>query len=190
MRSHKAESRCLLHCLHLKQFGFVVCVVYGCRASGRFPGAVRHWQDSTHPTVCAQECWAPGHVFVLVESFRRTFDQNYTATIGMDFVGKLLSLEAELGFPPAIRTSPTTKGRQLRLQLWDTAGQERFRALMPSTDPSANASNLLTKASALEVMVVVSRSIRFAGLSEGQLGLCCRVRRHIQGAELSSHELA
>ncbi|CAE7772558.1 rab-6.1 [Symbiodinium sp. CCMP2456] len=57
-----------------------------------------------------------GKTALIRQFVHRTFDQNYTATIGMDFVGKLLSLE----------------GRQLRLQLWDTAGQERFRALMPS----------------------------------------------------------
>ncbi|CAK9011774.1 unnamed protein product [Durusdinium trenchii] len=47
----------------------------------------------------------------------RTFDQCYQATVGMDFVTKLVTLE---------------DGDQMRLQLWDTAGQERFRALVPS----------------------------------------------------------
>jgi len=45
-----------------------------------------------------------------------TFDNNYQATIGIDFLSKTLYLE----------------DRTVRLQLWDTAGQERFRSLIPS----------------------------------------------------------
>mmetsp|Transcript_18580 Transcript_18580/g.41188 ORF Transcript_18580/g.41188 Transcript_18580/m.41188 type:complete len:201 (-) Transcript_18580:1400-2002(-) len=45
-----------------------------------------------------------------------TFDSNYQATIGIDFLSKTMHLE----------------DRSLRLQLWDTAGQERFRSLIPS----------------------------------------------------------
>eukprot|EP00435_Cladocopium_sp_Y103_P005372 s1571_g1.t1 len=47
----------------------------------------------------------------------RTFEPCYQATVGMDFVSKLVTLEG---------------GQKIRLQLWDTAGQERFRALVPS----------------------------------------------------------
>ena len=39
------------------------------------------------------------------------FLESYTATIGVDFKSKLLSIE----------------GRSLKMQIWDTAGQERFR---------------------------------------------------------------
>merc|ERR1712217_260222 len=45
-----------------------------------------------------------------------TFDNNYQATIGIDFLSKTFYLE----------------DRTVRLQLWDTAGQERFRSLIPS----------------------------------------------------------
>eukprot|EP00276_Gloeochaete_wittrockiana_P019478 CAMPEP_0184355032 /NCGR_PEP_ID=MMETSP1089-20130417/92837_1 /TAXON_ID=38269 ORGANISM="Gloeochaete wittrockiana, Strain SAG46.84" /NCGR_SAMPLE_ID=MMETSP1089 /ASSEMBLY_ACC=CAM_ASM_000445 /LENGTH=202 /DNA_ID=CAMNT_0026691427 /DNA_START=35 /DNA_END=640 /DNA_ORIENTATION=+ len=45
-----------------------------------------------------------------------TFDSNYQATIGIDFLSKTMYLE----------------DRTIRLQLWDTAGQERFRSLIPS----------------------------------------------------------
>eukprot|EP01080_Neovahlkampfia_damariscottae_P004056 gene4056-7345_t len=45
-----------------------------------------------------------------------TFDTNYKATIGIDFLSKTIYLD------------DTT----VRLQLWDTAGQERFRSLIPS----------------------------------------------------------
>jgi len=44
------------------------------------------------------------------------FDQNYDATIGIDFLAK----------------THTVKDKTVRLQLWDTAGQERFRSLIPS----------------------------------------------------------
>jgi len=45
-----------------------------------------------------------------------SFDSNYQATIGIDFLSKTMYLE----------------DRTIRLQLWDTAGQERFRSLIPS----------------------------------------------------------
>lgn len=45
-----------------------------------------------------------------------SFDSNYQATIGIDFLSKTLYLE----------------DRTIRLQLWDTAGQERFRSLIPN----------------------------------------------------------
>ncbi|ODV81209.1 uncharacterized protein CANTADRAFT_25427 [Suhomyces tanzawaensis NRRL Y-17324] len=46
-----------------------------------------------------------------------TFDEQYAATIGIDFLLKTMYLE---------------DNKTIRLQLWDTAGQERFRSLIPS----------------------------------------------------------
>lgn len=46
-----------------------------------------------------------------------TFDDQYAATIGIDFLSKTMYLE---------------DNKTVRLQLWDTAGQERFRLLIPS----------------------------------------------------------
>ncbi|ODV63248.1 Rab family GTPase YPT6 [Ascoidea rubescens DSM 1968] len=45
-----------------------------------------------------------------------TFDSQYAATIGIDFLSKTMYLD----------------DKTIRLQLWDTAGQERFRSLIPS----------------------------------------------------------
>lgn len=45
-----------------------------------------------------------------------TFDDQYQATIGIDFLSKTMYLD----------------DKTIRLQLWDTAGQERFRSLIPS----------------------------------------------------------
>lgn len=45
-----------------------------------------------------------------------TFDDQYAATIGIDFLSKTMYLE---------------DNKTVRLQLWDTAGQERFRSLIP-----------------------------------------------------------
>ncbi|VVT57866.1 uncharacterized protein SAPINGB_P005909 [Magnusiomyces paraingens] len=45
-----------------------------------------------------------------------SFDSQYKATIGIDFMSKTMYLA----------------DRTIRLQLWDTAGQERFRTLIPS----------------------------------------------------------
>lgn len=47
----------------------------------------------------------------------RSFDQCYQATVGMDFVSKMLC--------------PEGSTKAVKLQLWDTAGQERFRSLIP-----------------------------------------------------------
>lgn len=46
-----------------------------------------------------------------------TFDDQYAATIGIDFLSKTMYLD---------------DNKTVRLQLWDTAGQERFRLLIPS----------------------------------------------------------
>lgn len=44
------------------------------------------------------------------------FVQDYTATVGIDFLSKVMHLE----------------DKTVKLQLWDTAGQERFKSLIPS----------------------------------------------------------
>merc|ERR1719164_324938 len=59
---------------------------------------------------------AVGKTSVITRFMYDTFESNYQATIGIDFLSKTLYLE----------------DRTVRLQLWDTAGQERFRSLIPS----------------------------------------------------------
>lgn len=59
---------------------------------------------------------AVGKTSIITRFMYDTFDNNYQATIGIDFLSKTLYLEE----------------RAVRLQLWDTAGQERFRSLIPS----------------------------------------------------------
>lgn len=58
-----------------------------------------------------------GKTSIIQQFVHRSFDQCYQATVGMDFVSKVLNAEGGQ--------------RPVRLQLWDTAGQERFRALIP-----------------------------------------------------------
>lgn len=57
-----------------------------------------------------------GKTSIITRFMYDTFDNNYQATIGIDFLSKTLYLE----------------NRTVRLQLWDTAGQERFKSLIPS----------------------------------------------------------
>mmetsp|Transcript_8125 Transcript_8125/g.18115 ORF Transcript_8125/g.18115 Transcript_8125/m.18115 type:complete len:214 (-) Transcript_8125:97-738(-) len=59
---------------------------------------------------------AVGKTSIITRFMYDTFDNNYQATIGIDFLSKTMYLE----------------DRTVRLQLWDTAGQERFRSLIPS----------------------------------------------------------
>merc|ERR1719231_1911723 len=59
---------------------------------------------------------AVGKTSVITRFMYDQFDNNYQATIGIDFLSKTMYLE----------------DRTVRLQLWDTAGQERFRSLIPS----------------------------------------------------------
>eukprot|EP00397_Hematodinium_sp_SG-2012_P023766 GEMP01024712.1.p1 GENE.GEMP01024712.1~~GEMP01024712.1.p1 ORF type:complete len:231 (+),score=37.17 GEMP01024712.1:47-694(+) len=59
---------------------------------------------------------AVGKTSIITRFMYDTFDTNYQATIGIDFLSKTMYLE----------------DRTVRLQLWDTAGQERFRSLIPS----------------------------------------------------------
>eukprot|EP00916_Digyalum_oweni_P021985 GHVL01036433.1.p1 GENE.GHVL01036433.1~~GHVL01036433.1.p1 ORF type:complete len:174 (+),score=21.42 GHVL01036433.1:40-561(+) len=58
---------------------------------------------------------AVGKTSIIGRFMYDTFDNNYQATIGIDFLSKTMYLE----------------DRTVRLQLWDTAGQERFRSLIP-----------------------------------------------------------
>eukprot|EP01062_Namystynia_karyoxenos_P055869 TRINITY_DN46877_c0_g1_i1.p2 TRINITY_DN46877_c0_g1~~TRINITY_DN46877_c0_g1_i1.p2 ORF type:complete len:260 (+),score=49.24 TRINITY_DN46877_c0_g1_i1:87-782(+) len=57
-----------------------------------------------------------GKTSIITRFMYDTFDKQYQATIGIDFLSKTMYLE----------------DRTVRLQLWDTAGQERFRSLIPS----------------------------------------------------------
>eukprot|EP00755_Sulcionema_specki_P029039 Sspe_Gene.91268::Locus_62727_Transcript_1_1_Confidence_1.000_Length_804::g.91268::m.91268/K07893/RAB6A; Ras-related protein Rab-6A len=57
-----------------------------------------------------------GKTSIITRFMYDTFDRQYQATIGIDFLSKTMHLE----------------DRSVRLQLWDTAGQERFRSLIPS----------------------------------------------------------
>uniref|UniRef100_A0A7S2R839 Uncharacterized protein n=1 Tax=Mucochytrium quahogii TaxID=96639 RepID=A0A7S2R839_9STRA len=57
-----------------------------------------------------------GKTAIITRFMYDSFDTQYVATIGIDFLSKTMYLE----------------DRTVRLQLWDTAGQERFRSLIPS----------------------------------------------------------
>lgn len=57
-----------------------------------------------------------GKTSIITRFMYDSFDKNYQATIGIDFLSKTMYLD----------------DRTVRLQLWDTAGQERFRSLIPS----------------------------------------------------------
>eukprot|EP00993_Chasmostoma_nieuportense_P003776 NODE_4479_length_781_cov_36.960245_g4320_i0.p1 GENE.NODE_4479_length_781_cov_36.960245_g4320_i0~~NODE_4479_length_781_cov_36.960245_g4320_i0.p1 ORF type:complete len:221 (+),score=47.82 NODE_4479_length_781_cov_36.960245_g4320_i0:79-741(+) len=57
-----------------------------------------------------------GKTSIITRFMYDTFDNQYQATIGIDFLSKTMYLE----------------DRTVRLQLWDTAGQERYRSLIPS----------------------------------------------------------
>jgi len=58
-----------------------------------------------------------GKTSLITRFMYNSYDANYQATIGIDFLCKTLYLEND---------------KSIRLQLWDTAGQERFRSLIPS----------------------------------------------------------
>ncbi|CAG9321543.1 unnamed protein product [Blepharisma stoltei] len=57
-----------------------------------------------------------GKTSIINRFMNDTFDANYQATIGIDFLSKTIYHE----------------NQAIRLQLWDTAGQERFRSLIPN----------------------------------------------------------
>lgn len=63
-----------------------------------------------------------------------SFDNMYQATIGIDFLSKVLAstlADSEVVLLTIWQTM-YLEDRTVRLQLWDTAGQERFRSLIPS----------------------------------------------------------
>ena len=57
-----------------------------------------------------------GKTSIINQFMYENFDNNYQATIGIDFLSKTLAIG----------------DKSMRLQLWDTAGQERFRSLIPN----------------------------------------------------------
>lgn len=57
-----------------------------------------------------------GKTSIINQFMYENFDNNYQATIGIDFLSKTLTIGSN----------------SMRLQLWDTAGQERFRSLIPN----------------------------------------------------------
>lgn len=57
-----------------------------------------------------------GKTSIILRFMYDSFDPNYQATIGIDFLSKTMYVDDSV----------------VRLQLWDTAGQERFRSLIPS----------------------------------------------------------
>lgn len=76
----------------------------------------------------------------------RSFEPCYQATVGMDFVSKLVTLEVrenqQVAVSEVVLKELLQAGQQIRLQLWDTAGQERFRSLVPSLKPRQISSNI------------------------------------------------
>ncbi|XP_075591213.1 ras-related protein Rab-6-like [Dermatophagoides farinae] len=57
-----------------------------------------------------------GKTSIMTKFIYDSFDEDYQATIGIDFLAKTFR----------------TNGEIIKLQLWDTAGQERFYSLIPS----------------------------------------------------------
>ena len=57
-----------------------------------------------------------GKTSIIIRFMHDSFDDNYQATIGIDFLSKTMYVDEKIVW----------------LQLWDTAGQERFRSLIPS----------------------------------------------------------
>jgi Ras-related protein Rab-6A len=58
-----------------------------------------------------------GKTSIITRFLYGAFDTHYQATVGIDFVSKVVPVGAD---------------RSVKLQLWDTAGQERFQSLIPS----------------------------------------------------------
>jgi Ras-related protein Rab-6A len=59
---------------------------------------------------------AVGKSSIVARFMYDAYDRHYRATLGIDFLTKLVTVD----------------GRTVRLQLWDTAGTERFRSLIPA----------------------------------------------------------
>ena len=61
-------------------------------------------------------CQAVGKTSIISRIIDNPFNENYEASIGIDFCSKVLRY----------------KGQSIKLQIWDTAGQEKFKSLIPS----------------------------------------------------------
>eukprot|EP00435_Cladocopium_sp_Y103_P043622 s1741_g12.t1 len=98
-----------------KSTGRVLCSASQRQVAMADPGMARVTGLNKYKLVFLGE-QAVGKTSVITRFMYDTFDNNYQATIGIDFLSKTMYLE----------------DRTVRLQLWDTAGQERFRSLIPS----------------------------------------------------------
>ena len=57
-----------------------------------------------------------GKTSIITRFLYGAFDTHYQATVGIDFVSKVVPVGAD---------------RSVKLQLWDTAGQEKYKSLVP-----------------------------------------------------------
>ena len=63
-----------------------------------------------------------GKSSIIQRYMKKTFEESYKCTIGVDFLMKTLEI----------------KGKTVKLQLWDTAGQEKYKSMVSSYYRGAN----------------------------------------------------
>ncbi|GMM32812.1 Rab family GTPase [Saccharomycopsis crataegensis] len=80
-----------------------------------------------------------------------TFNSQYAATIGIDFLSKTMYLD----------------DKTIRLQLWDTAGQERFRSLIPSYMRDSNVAVVVYDISSKKSFEAIDKWVEDVKLERG-----------------------
>ncbi|WKX98473.1 hypothetical protein Q1695_013839 [Nippostrongylus brasiliensis] len=90
---------------------------------------------------------AAGKSAILKKFFKGTFDENDSATIGIDFYHITYQLQ---------------DGTKVRLQVWDTAGQERFRHLAPSYIRDAHVIIIVFDLTSTNIVEQIARWTLFA----------------------------
>lgn len=110
-----------------------------------------------------------GKTSIITRFMYDKFDNNYQATIGIDFLSKTMYLE----------------DRTVRLQLWDTAGQERFRSLIPSYIRDSSVAvvvyDVSNRASFLYERQALLDAVAAVGPDRGIFGLDAATRLAIDG---------
>lgn len=94
---------------------------------------------------------AVGKSSIVARFMYDAFDRHYRATLGIDFLTKLVTVD----------------GRAIRLQLWDTAGQERFKSLIPSYIRNSAGAIVVFDISSRESFVNTTRWIEDAKQERG-----------------------
>lgn len=108
-----------------------------------------------------------GKTSIINRFMNDSFDTNYQATIGIDFLSKTIYHESQA----------------IRFQLWDTAGQERFRSLIPNYIRDSSVAIIVFDVTNKQTFLSIDRWVEDVRNERGKEALVVVVGNKIDKAE-------